>query len=63
MRLLEGMAWAAGYLAANLWLAQVTAFGLSLFHVQSGVWGPFLLILVASAVTGSAALVSRGGRR
>lgn len=63
MSVLEGIAYVLGYLTGILGLAQVTAWGLSLFHVGSGVWGPFLLILVASAVAGSAGLVARGGRR
>jgi hypothetical protein len=35
-----------GMLFGHIVLAQFTVWGLSLFHVSSGYWGPFLLLLV-----------------
>jgi hypothetical protein len=34
----------------NWWLAQVTVWGLSLFHVDSGIGGPLLFLSVLSAL-------------
>lgn len=34
----------------NLLTAQLTVWGLSLYHVNSGIWGPYLLTAVAEAV-------------
>lgn len=36
--------------ATNFLLAQLAVFGLSLFHVDSGIWGTWLLLGVAEAV-------------
>lgn len=51
MKLLIGVLFVLAVDAAvNLWIAQVAVWGLSLFHVDSGIWGPMLLLTVASAV-------------
>lgn len=42
-------------------LAQCTAWGLALFHVSTGISGPFLLIVVATAVIGLGVLLGRLG--
>lgn len=36
--------------ALDIWIAQVTVWGLSLFHVDSGLGGPYLLISAATAI-------------
>lgn len=43
----------------DLWLSQMTVWGLSLFHVDSGIWGPFLLLGVLGSVLGGAAASAR----
>lgn len=45
----------------QLLLAQGTAWGLALFHVSSGIGGPFILIVVATAVIGLGVLLGRLG--
>jgi hypothetical protein len=46
----------AGLFLLSLWSAQCAVWGLSLFHVDSGIWGPFFLIgvLESAIVTGVA---------
>lgn len=38
----------------NFWWAQVTVWGLSLFRVSSGFWGPFFLLDVLGSVVAGA---------
>lgn len=46
--------------AADLFAAQLVAFGLAYYHVQSGIWGPFLIMMGFGIIcAGSAA----SGRR
>lgn len=45
-------------IAFDLFLAQVVCFGLSQYHIQSGIAGPFLLLIVATSVI---SLGSRAG--
>jgi hypothetical protein len=37
-------------LGIDLLLAQITDFGLSQFHIQAGIAGPWLLIIVTSGI-------------
>lgn len=46
-------------IAATAVQAQVAVWGLSLFHVDSGIWGPYLLITSLEAVIASAVLAAK----
>ena len=58
----KGIAMACAFMAAGagatLGLAQLTVWGLSLYHVHSGIAGAVLLILVASSVTGGTRILT-----
>jgi hypothetical protein len=47
--------------ALDLWLAQTVVWGLSLYHVDSGIWGPYLLLTAATSVVTTG--VAFGGNR
>lgn len=52
-----GLLFLALGLALDLWLAQLAVWGLSMFHVDSGIFGPLLLIFSAEGVIGSAVAI------
>lgn len=45
--------------AVNMFMAQLVCFGLSFFHVYTGLWGPFFLVVAAEGVLASG---TAGGR-
>ena len=62
--ILTGLVWAilgalfvAVVFAVSLLSAQVIVFGLSLFHVDSGIWGPWLLMDAAIGVVSLGATI------
>ena len=44
----------------DLWLAQLAVWGLSLFHVDSGIWGPYFLLGALGGTMATAVAIGKG---
>ncbi len=61
--LISAIILAALEFGAALMLAQFAAFGLAQYHVQSGIWGPFWLILALEGVVSAGVAAANNGSK